>query len=77
MSARDNKTSLPGPDGQMRSFGKTTFGNVAGVFANGLYALGDDGDVRAAGGGGGGGGGGGHDGVAQRPRLYANAENAK
>jgi len=44
-------------------FGKTTFGHVAGVFANGLDTFGGgDGDVRSACDG-----GRGHDGVAQRP----------
>lgn len=54
--------ALPRPDGQMISFGKTTFGHVAGVFANGLDTFGGDEDVRGASDG-----GRGHGGVAQRP----------
>lgn len=47
-------------------FGKTAFGHVAGVFANGLESSAAGGDV-CCGGGGGGSDRGRHDGVAQRP----------
>jgi len=46
----------------MKSFGKTTFGHVTGVFVNGLDTFDGNRNVQGAGGG-----DRGHDGVAQRP----------
>jgi len=40
--------ALPRPDGQMIFVGKTTFGHVAVVSANGLDTFGGYGDVRRA-----------------------------
>lgn len=61
-STYNDKTALPRTDGQMKSFGKTTFGHVAGVFVNGLDTFGGNRNVHGAGSV-----GRGHDGVAQRP----------